>query len=189
MMGIACRHIPFVKVFVLPYLFWFVYIVGALIYLGLKSRKDFLGLCAFMFIGMSICMVIYYFFPNGQRLRPIIMDTDFFSRLIKTIYKNDTPTNVAPSIHVLNSIAVHVALVRYEPFGGKRILKWSSFAVMISIILSTVFIKQHAVMDVLWGLVLSCAMYYLVYRVLLSDKVYTASKRVANENAGSRHNG
>jgi len=183
------RYIPFVKVFVVPYLFWFIYIVGALVYLGLRSRKDFLGLCAFMFIGMSICMVIYYLLPNGQRLRPIIMDTDIFSRMIKAVYKNDTPTNVAPSIHVLNSIAVHVALVRYEPFGKNRLLKWTSFAIMVSIILSTVFIKQHAAIDVLWGMVLSCAMYYLVYRVLPFDKPYAAFDRVVHENVGSRSSG
>lgn len=158
-------YIPFVKEFVVPYLIWFAYIAIIMIYLGLRSKYDFLKLSFFMFSGMSICFIIYTVLPNGQNLRPEIMGNDIFSSLVKMIYKNDTPTNSAPSIHVINAIAVHLALVNYEGLRNKICTKAASFILMIFIIMSTVFIKQHSILDVTYGIMLSIILYLLIYRI------------------------
>lgn len=157
--------IPFVKEFVVPYLFWYIYMAFGFIYLGFVSKRDYYRLFLFMFIGMSICYTVYTVLPNGQNLRPAIKDNDIFSRTIKRIYSSDTPTNVAPSIHVLNSIAVHVGLIGYEPFREKRSLRLASLVCMISICASTVLIKQHSILDVIWGIILSIALYIAIYMV------------------------
>ena len=157
--------IPFVKEFVVPYLFWYIYMAFGFIYLGIVSKRDYYKLFLFMFIGMSICYTVYTVLPNGQNLRPAIEDNDIFSRAIKRIYSSDTPTNVAPSIHVLNSIAVHIGLVGYEPFRERRLFRLTSLVCMISICASTVLIKQHSILDVVWGVILSIALYRAIYMV------------------------
>jgi len=159
-------YIPFVKVFVIPYLIWFVYIIAVPAYIGFHSKEDFLKLCTFMAVGQSICLLAYYLFPNGQNLRPMITDKDIFSRMILWIYSHDTSTNVAPSIHVLHSLAVHIGLMNYQPFRKKKILPVLSFVMMVTVVLSTVFIKQHAVMDVFYGLLLSGVLYALIYKYI-----------------------
>jgi hypothetical protein len=122
------RYIPFVKQFIVPYLFWYVYMFGAFIYLGFASKKDFYRLFAFIFGGMTISCIIYFLFPNGQSLRPVIADaSDIYLKVIKNIYTVDTPTNVAPSMHVLNSIAVHAAVINYEPLRKRWWVNISSF--------------------------------------------------------------
>ena len=102
-------------------LFWFIYMGIGFLYLGLVSKKDYYRLCIYMFGGMYLCYILYLMFPNGQQLRPVITENDIFSRMIKHIYATDTPTNVAPSIHVYNSIAVHVALIKSSRFKKNRL--------------------------------------------------------------------
>lgn len=164
------NYIPFLKIFVVPYMLWFYYIIAVPVYLGFKSKDDFLKLCSFMAIGQTICLIIYFLFPNGQSLRPAIVDNDIFSHLIRTIYEKDTSTNVAPSIHVLFAVAIHIGLMQYEPFKKKKLLTVISFVVMVLVVLSTVFIKQHAIMDVVYSLLLSGILYIVIYKFIPSLK-------------------
>lgn len=157
-------YIPFVKEMIIPYLFWYIYIIIALVYLGLTSKKDFYDLAAFMFIGMTICFIIYAIFPNGQNLRPVIHEKDFFSRLVAYVYMTDTPTNSAPSMHTLDSIAVHIALVKSEALKKRYVIHGLSFITMILILLSTVMLKQHSILDVIYGIALSLVLYIVIYR-------------------------
>lgn len=157
--------IPFIKEFVVPYLFWYIYMAFGFIYLGIVSKKDYYRLFLFMFLGMTVCYAVYGIFPNGQNLRPIITETDIYSRIIKNIYATDTPTNVAPSIHVLNSIAVHVGLMGYEPFRKNWALRITSFILMITISASTVLVKQHSILDGIWAIALSVLLYLAIYLV------------------------
>ncbi|NLY43350.1 MAG: phosphatidic acid phosphatase [Clostridiaceae bacterium] len=166
-------YIPFVKEMVIPYLFWYIYIIIALVYLGLTSKKDFYNLCAFMFIGMTICFIIYALFPNGQKLRPVIHGTDFFSRLVAYIYMVDTPTNSAPSMHTLDAIAVHVAFMKCDALKKKYGILTLSFITMVLIILSTVMLKQHSVLDLIYGVALSLVLYLIIYKFNLLDHFIT----------------
>lgn len=168
-------HIPFVKEFVVPYLYWYIYMGAAFLYLGIVSKRDYYKLYIMMFLGMVIAYIIYIIFPNGQNLRPIITENDIFSRTIKLIYSTDTPTNVAPSIHVFNSIAVHIALISCSKLKDNCFIKWSSFIIMVSICASTVFIKQHSIVDGFWGTVLAIILYQVIY-VLPIPELYAERK-------------
>ena len=156
-------HIPFVKEFVVPYIIWYFYIAFGFIYLGLTSKKDFYKLVIYMFVGMSVSYVIYILFPNAQNLRPLITENDIFSRVIRYLYQIDTPTNVCPSLHVFNAIAVDAALRNCEVFRKKKFFKEISFICMLSASASTVLIKQHSILDVFWGVVLAGVLYSAVY--------------------------
>lgn len=157
-------YIPFVKEMVVPYLFWYIYIIMALVYLGWTSKKDFYNLAFFMFIGMTICFAVYAIFPNGQNLRPVIRGNDIFSRLVYYIYVTDTPTNSAPSMHTLDAIAVHVAVMKCEALQKKFWIRAGSFITMILIIMSTVMLKQHSILDVIYGIILSAVLYLAIYK-------------------------
>lgn len=156
--------IPFVPAFIVPYTLWFVYVAVAVVWFLFTSKSDYYKLCAFLFIGMSISLTIYMLFPNGHRLRPEVEATGIFTTMIRRLHSADTPTNVAPSIHVFNSIGVHIALVKAGNTGKYLWLRVVSFILMISIILSTVFLKQHSIDDVFFALPLCLAMYVLVYK-------------------------
>ena len=83
--------------------------------------------------------------------------------MVKMLYAADTPTNQFPSIHVYNSIAVNIAVWHSSNFKEKKWVRFGSSILMVLIILSTMFLKQHSVFDVVTGIVLSVFMYSLVY--------------------------
>lgn len=157
--------IPFIKEFVLAYCLWYIYLVAGVWYLGVVSKKDFYKVYAFLFSGMSIACIIYMVFPNVQNLRPVITQHDFFSALIKGIYAVDTPTNVCPSIHVINTIGVHSAIINCDKLREKHGLKLISLICAVLICISTLFIKQHSIIDVTAGAAVSAALYVIIYQV------------------------
>lgn len=177
--------IPFVPAFIVPYTMWFAYVAAAIVFFFLTSKQDYYRLCAFLFIGMSIILTIYMLFPNGHRLRPQIEADGLFLRMIAKLHQADTSTNVAPSIHVYNSIGVHIALAKSEKTANINWLRRGSFVLMILIVMSTVLLKQHSVDDILFALPLSLIMYILVYKVewsRVTARVFS-SKNQGEDNA------
>ena len=77
-------------------------------------------------------------------------------------YKYDTPTNVFPSMHVYNAIGGAFSISYSKRFS--KGWKINSHVIAVSIVLSTMFIKQHSVTDVVSGIALALVMYYIVYR-------------------------
>ena len=105
--------IPFCEIFVIPYFLWFVYIAASCVFMLLKANnQEFISFALSLIIGMSVCMIICMIYPNGLTLRPESTSDTILGKMVASLYKTDTPTNVFPSIHVYNSIAVHVALVK-----------------------------------------------------------------------------
>lgn len=155
--------IPFIKEMVVPYVLWYLYIFVPLAIFAFKSPDDFRKLCMFMFTGMTISYLIFYLVPNGQNLRPIITDTDIFSRIISAIYAADRPTNSLPSMHVILSVAVNASIYNSPLLIKHKKLKLLSILLCILICASTVFIKQHSILDVVAGLVVSSLLYSRIY--------------------------
>ncbi len=156
--------IPFNEYFIIPYLLWFVYIAGAVLYFFFTNVKDYYKLCTMLFTGMTISLVICTVFPNGTDFRPVIdSGKNICSAIVGVVYSADTCTNVFPSIHVYNSICVHIAVTRSEQLKKFRFLKTGSLLLMISICLATVFLKQHSAFDGLGSLVMAYVMYHFVY--------------------------
>ena len=96
----------------------------------------------------------------------------------------DTATNVLPSIHVFNSVAMCVAFRESDRLKNSRMVQRVSFTVTVLIILSTMFVKQHSVIDVLAGLFLSYIAYELVYggrAVRIWNGIFAAKYRKKEE--------
>ena len=158
-------RIPFCEVFIIPYLLWFAYVSAVVVFLFFSSRTDYFKACAFLFTGMTVFLIISTLFPNGHDLRLAAMPRDnIFTAMITALWKADTPTNLWPSIHVYNSIGAHLAVMHNEKLRSRKPILIGSGILAFSIILSTVFIKQHSVFDVLTGIIMGTLMYVLVYR-------------------------
>ena len=167
----ADYKIPFCEVFIIPYLLWFGYIAWIMIYLLFTNTNDFHKCCRFLFTGMTVFLIISTLFPNIHYLRPFIMPRDnIFCDLVMSLYRMDTSTNLWPSIHVYNSLGVLLAVIHNERLGSRTWIKWGCFALSTSIILSTMFLKQHSVFDVMTAFIMAAIVYIMVYRTdLLSN--------------------
>ena len=153
--------IPFCKYAVIPYLAWFIWIPFTLFYLLWKApRADFWRLCLPLFAGMTIALAVYVILPNGLDLRPYrVYGSDIFARIVRQLYSTDTATNVCPSIHVFNSVTLMMAYYRSRIFEepGRRWMRPASAVLCLSIIASTVLLKQHSCIDVVMGILLAMA--------------------------------
>lgn len=157
-------YIPFCEYFIIPYFLWFAYIAGGLGYFFLKDKDEYFKLCKMLFTGMTIFLIVSTVYPNGHYLRPETFErNNLFVHMVKWLYATDTATNLFPSIHVYNSIAIHIAVCHCSSLKKCRAVRYGSFLLMVNIILSTMFLKQHSVFDVATGIFLSVLMYHFVY--------------------------
>ena len=156
--------IPFCEVFVIPYLLWFAYVAVTVLYFFFKDKDDYFRICTFLFTGMTVFLIISTLWPNGHNLRPTVMPRDnVFTNLVAMLYKTDTPTNLWPSIHVYNSLGCHFAVMKSARLEKHKGIRIGSLLLCVSIILSTVFIKQHSVFDVTTAFIMAAVMYGIVY--------------------------
>lgn len=157
--------IPFCEWFVIPYVLWYLYVFGGVVFFFFKEKASLVKMSEMIVAGMGVCLLIYMLFPNGIDFRPTVFPRDNpLTDLVGLLYQNDQPENVFPSIHVLNSLAVHFAVHCSPLLRRHRWVEWVSLVLVVLICLSTVFIKQHSVMDVLGGAALGFLLYPLIWR-------------------------
>ena len=157
-------YIPFVEYFIIPYLLWFAFIAITALYFFFTDKQGFYKLATFLITGMTIFLIICTIFPNGLNLRPDTFARDnIFVDMVKQLYAADTPTNVLPSIHVFNSLGVSFAIAHSERLKKKPYIQYAAYILSGLIILSTVFLKQHSVTDVIAAMVMAGAVYPFVY--------------------------
>lgn len=158
--------IPFCEWFVFPYCSWFALLVFTMLFLWRKDTPAYDRLCLMMFSGMTLCLVLYMIFPNGLALRPdpasLGRDNPAL-RLLEKIWSADAAVDVCPSIHCQSTAAMALAFSRGNCAArrpGIRIVTWVWAAFICA---STLFIKQHSVIDVLCGLALAVPWYFILY--------------------------
>lgn len=154
--------IPFLEWFAPIYYFWALYLVLIGLYLLLKDGEGFKKFMIFLFGGMGASLLICLLFPNGQNLRPEVFPREnFFTEMVRLTYSVDTCTNVFPSMHVVGVIAATGAV-----FNNKVLRRYWLPAVVLCILIcaSTVFLKQHSILDVYGGIALAIPLWLIVYR-------------------------
>ncbi len=155
-------YIPFCEWFVIPYYFWFVFLFGMGLYGVLFDISAFRHFSWLVITTYSATAVIYLLFPNMQALRPIDIPRDnWMVDVVRALYDFDTNTNVCPSIHVLGSLAVCFSGLHSRTLRGWG---WKSFFILstVAITLSTVFLKQHSILDIFVAFAVFAVCYPLV---------------------------
>ena len=177
--------IPFCEIFVIPYYTWFLYVaVTVLFFLFSFDVEDYYKYFIFLATGMTVFLIVSTLFPNMHQLRPMAMPRDnIFTNMVAVIYRSDTSTNLWPSIHVYNSLGAMIAIHHSKRFN--KIGKIVGDFIGISIILSTMFIKQHSVYDVITAFIMATIFYILFYHTSLLENFCTRQE----ERVAIRYNG
>lgn len=154
--------IPFNEYFAVFYFGWYLLVIGSLVYFFFRDAESFMKLQIFIMITQFIAMIIYIVYPSMQIGRPEIMDDNIFCKMLQFIYLTDTPTEVFPSLHVAYSVGIASVWIKRK----KTYIPWKWFVVCFSIMVcvSVAFVKQHSVLDIGSGLLVSVAAEYLVYK-------------------------
>ena len=161
--------IPFCEYFIIPYFLWFLFVPFSVLLMIAAGRKDFNRVFTFLSTGMTLFLIVSTVYPNGALLRPTVFPrNNIFTDMVLSLYGTDTATNLFPSIHVYNSLGAMFAVLECKKYRHNRFLRISSVVMCLLIVLSTVFLKQHSVFDVLTGLFMGVVMYVAVYRCDMS---------------------
>ncbi len=147
--------IPFVPVFIVPYLFYYFIIFGTIIILFNSEHFDKFIIT---FIIMNIINAVFWFlFPNGVS-RPKIKSDGILSNIVSVLYKYDHDCNGCPSGHVSHTMLCCYFLTFVFPPA-------IPIAIAFFVSLSILFIKQHYIVDFLGGIasfILSLCISYFV---------------------------
>lgn len=178
---VSCKwdqYIPFCEYFVIPYFYWFVYMAFAMVYFVLltkdkeESKKFLLNFVA----GMTIFLLVSFLYPNGHTLRPELVRDNLCTKIVGLLHSMDTPTNILPSMHVYVTVACSIALLRQKELHRYRGFRTTVWLSGILIVLSTVFLKQHSVVDVILALLLNLLCYGMIYKKDWRRKKVTAAE-------------
>lgn len=162
--------IPFNEFFLIFYVGWYVLVFGSLLYYFLYDVKRFRQLDLYIFVTQMVAMACYIFFPSRQDLRPEVFPREnFFTWVLGLIYTFDTNTGVCPSLHVAYSLAIVSVMVKDENLSKPFKLFVTVFSILVC--LSTAFVKQHSVVDILAALPV-----VLLGEILIYGKAYWAPK-------------
>lgn len=171
--------IPFNEWFLIPYMFWFAYIILSLGYTLLYDVEVFKKTMKFIMVTYTVALLFYFTYPTAQALRPTTFEHDnLLTRLIEHFYAFDTNTNVCPSIHVFGSFASTLAFLNAN--GIKKGVKVLCHVANLLICLSTMFLKQHSAIDVIVALPI-CAVGYLLCFVSDNKTAKESEKRKISE--------
>ena len=166
--------IPFCEYFVIPYYFWFIFLIGIQVYgffFDVKAFKDYMY---YTILTYTLTVVIYIIYPTSQQLRPTEFARDnVFTDIVSFLYGFDTNTNVCPSLHVIGSFAVYFAARKSKAFSGPG-WRIAFFVMTVLISISTVFLKQHSVLDIFWAIILCAVCYPVVFE---REKIRTMIKQ------------
>jgi membrane-associated phospholipid phosphatase len=142
--------IPFESIFVIFYIAYYPF-VTIILFLYWNDEKNFKAMSSSIILIAAVSLVIYQLFQTKTD-RPSLHPTTMCDSLVYYLYSLDDPVNGFPSLHV--SLTTISTIFVYEQ--SKHLFKFV-LPIAILIIISTLFIKQHYVIDVMGGIFLAFA--------------------------------
>lgn len=140
--------IPYVSYFVVPYALYPVIAIMAFVLYWNDYKKYKIMALSFAAV-LAIAIIIFLGFQTTAT-RATIQGGDLFNWGVSLVYSFDAPLNAFPSLHV----AIPVTATLFIYLRNRRLGLYLA-PVTVLIILSTVLIKQHAVVDIIGGLLLA----------------------------------
>ena len=160
--------IPVVGPLVIPYVSLRPFLYGSLALFLLFRARIYRSAALSMTTAFAVSY-LFYFFLQSFIERPTLTGDDVFSQVIRDVYAGDQPYNDFPSLHASLSTIMAVHWLRVDRRIGIPVAIWVAL-----IVVSTVFVKQHYVPDMVAGALLGWAASRLCLRLAASTRLKSA---------------
>ena len=177
-------RIPLIAVFILIYVYSYVFWVFGPVFATLTEKKNLVNYLIMLAASELTCFLILLFAPTyidreAEGLLEYAARPGVFNWMLRVIYQSDGGRigyNLMPSLHCLSSMCCYLA-VRRRP-EVSRTLRIYSCVMVVLIAMSTVFTKQHYIVDVVTGLLIPVIWYVIVQKIDPAGRYFR--KRVSN---------
>ena len=157
--------IPQISFFVIPYCFFYIYIVLGPFCIAYYNKKIFYRYFFSFEIGSIIGFLFFIIFPTYVE-RSSFDVINIFDQFLLFIHLHDVSGNAFPSFHCFVAWLIYVAL-RNCCISSK--LKYCFFIISFLICISTVFTKQHGYIDVFGGFFLAEIIWKITKNSITTD--------------------
>ncbi len=160
--------IPIVPFFIFFYVIAYVQWVVGYIVIGRESEEVCYRVLSGQHISKFICAVFFLAMPTMIARVPY-EGTGFYAWTTEMLYKSDTPTNLFPSIHCLESwLCLRCSINLKKPPAW---YKYVMLFITVGVFASVVFVKQHFFIDIIGGILVG-ELGLLISRVTGAGRIY-----------------
>ena len=167
--------VPFWSYSVYPYVLSYPFWVFTFFYVGYRSKHNMYVLLTLVLVTFIICGLVYFFYQTDVENWRIssglfaVSDPSFTERLVLSLYASAGPRNAMPSMHCLMSwlCIIGARIDKKMPLPAK-IFIW---AMGIAICISTQTLKQHYIIDLITGIALAEAAYWIFRKSSFVEKL------------------
>ena len=161
--------IPFSPFFIFFYILAYAQWLFSYIYHFRQSKESCYQLATSDLLSKIICAVCFILIPTTIT-RPVITGNGFFESITGIIFSLDTPVNLFPSMHCLMSWLCFRSsgLINRPSFAYTAV----QFILSILVFASTVLVKQHFFIDIIFGIIVaeicwSLTRHFSLWRIFL----------------------
>lgn len=168
-------RIPFLPWTISIYLgcmfFWF-FIYRLIAFLPREKADRFY---AANLLGKAICFVVFVCYPTMFPYRPEVTGSGVWNWLVRFLYTVDRPDNLFPSVHCFLGWLCWCGVRgdREVPFAWRA----AAFVMALAVCASTLTMRQHVIVDVFAGILLS----ELCYALAKNEKLRNAYGRLVDK--------
>ena len=162
---------PMMIIYVLAYVAW---VVGFIV-IGRESREVCYEVMSAEQIAKLLCLVCFIAIPTTM-VRPAITGNGFCNWLTEVIYLADSPDNLFPSIHCLESWICFRGAMRCKKVGITYKIVMLIAAVLV--FASTLLVKQHVFVDVIGGIAVVEAGLFLARKLHVANVYFAIEDKI-----------
>ena len=172
------NYIPFVPEMAIFYVYLFYsMVIVSMLFFGFGSSEKGYALGWSLVLINFIAVIVYIFFPVStywwrQELLADPIVGNFWADTMYKYYQTDVSFNCLPSLHAAVSFIVFYAWYRYykiKPDIKTKIIAIITFLIAFGVVLSTLFVKQHYIIDEITGVVLALIVGKYMFDYLWKD--------------------
>lgn len=173
--------IPLISEFVWVYYFTFPLAIFTYFWVAGKDKKHHWNLWLTLCISFFISGIIYFFWQT-EMVKPDLVAETLSDKMLLLTWATCKPINCLPSQHCFMAIAIIIGYSNQKKTTPAW-LRWSCYVISVLIILATVFLKQHYVLDFVASFVIMVPTYLITKYCKFGDyMVRKTEERKAKKN-------
>ncbi len=168
------RALPLVPFWALVYGALYLFLILLPIFVVRQDELIQRTVYAYLLIWITAYLFFFVVYPTAAPRPALVVGEGFAVWGLSALYSSDPPYNCFPSLHVAHSYVSALACYR-----AHRRLGVISTICATLVAISTLFTKQHYVLDVIAGALLAFVAYGIFLRTYPSERISEFDRRVA----------